>query len=77
MLPSLRKQILGSLKPSPSPSCRAFNTFPANSKKTDQLPPRPTLPDHELKWEYLKGSGPGGQKIVWTGPLVAFAGETS
>jgi protein subunit release factor B len=28
------------------------------------LPPRPSLPDSELHHVYLKGSGPGGQKIV-------------
>jgi protein subunit release factor B len=27
------------------------------------MPPRPTLPDSELHHVYLKGSGPGGQKI--------------
>src|ERR1700754_1528401 len=27
------------------------------------LPPRPTLPDSEIKETYVKGTGPGGQKI--------------
>ena len=27
------------------------------------MPPRPTIPDSELHHVYLKGSGPGGQKI--------------
>lgn len=40
-----------------------FGTSASTLKKAAALPPRPTLPDHELKHTYLKGSGPGGQKI--------------
>ncbi|KAJ4506830.1 hypothetical protein HRR83_002949 [Exophiala dermatitidis] len=32
-------------------------------RKAKQLPPRPTLPDSEIHHVYLKGTGPGGQKI--------------
>ncbi|KAG9786115.1 hypothetical protein KCU88_g2335, partial [Aureobasidium melanogenum] len=32
-------------------------------RKSKQLPPRPTLPDSEIHHVYLKGTGPGGQKI--------------
>ena len=39
----------------------AFGTTSHVSKKA--MPPRPTLPDSELHHVYLKGSGPGGQKI--------------
>ncbi|KIW57244.1 hypothetical protein PV05_05820 [Exophiala xenobiotica] len=40
-----------------------FSTTAATGKKTEQLPPRPWLPDSELKHTFVKGSGPGGQKI--------------
>ena len=29
-----------------------------------QLPPRPTVDEAEIEESFLKGSGPGGQKIV-------------
>lgn len=29
-----------------------------------QMPPRPTIDESEITGTYLKGSGPGGQKIV-------------
>ncbi|KIX98111.1 uncharacterized protein Z520_06191 [Fonsecaea multimorphosa CBS 102226] len=43
----------------------AFSTFTGGrSQKSDKyLPPRPTLPDAEIKHTYVKGTGPGGQKI--------------
>lgn len=41
----------------------AFHTFCSSLSKGTNLPPRPKLPDHEIKETYLKGSGPGGQKI--------------
>jgi protein subunit release factor B len=51
--------------------CRDFNISPCNHKKGNpQLPPRPTLPDADLKHVYLKGSGPGGQKINKTSSAV-------
>ena len=40
---------------------RAFSSAATKYKKA--LPPRPTLPESELHHVYLKGSGPGGQKI--------------
>jgi peptide chain release factor len=43
---------------------RTFSTFcPARHKASNHLPPRPTLPDDEIKETYVKGTGPGGQKI--------------
>ncbi|KIX10383.1 uncharacterized protein Z518_01465 [Rhinocladiella mackenziei CBS 650.93] len=36
----------------------------------NHLPPRPTLPDSELQHNYVKGSGPGGQKINKTNSAV-------
>ncbi|KAJ9500255.1 hypothetical protein H2202_004050 [Exophiala xenobiotica] len=42
---------------------RPFSTTRAPRKKHEQLPPRPSLPDSELKHTFVKGSGPGGQKI--------------
>jgi len=43
---------------------RPFSTIVgARRKKHEQLPPRPSLPDSELKHTFVKGSGPGGQKI--------------
>ncbi|KIW17273.1 hypothetical protein PV08_04464 [Exophiala spinifera] len=41
-----------------------FSTSPSPRKKhAPPLPPRPSLPDHELKHTFVKGTGPGGQKI--------------
>lgn len=46
-----------------SPVVRPFSTTCAHRVK--QMPPRPKPPpDSEIKESYLKGSGPGGQKIV-------------
>lgn len=39
-----------------------FSTCPALAVK--QLPPRPKLDDKDITGSYLKGTGPGGQKIV-------------
>jgi hypothetical protein len=39
-----------------------FSTWPALAVK--QLPPRPKLDDKDITGSYLKGTGPGGQKIV-------------
>lgn len=41
---------------------RPFSTHPARAIK--HLPPRPKLDDADITGTYLKGSGPGGQKIV-------------
>jgi peptide chain release factor len=46
----------------PMKAFRFFSTSIAALKYA--LPPRPSLPDSELHHVYLKGSGPGGQKIV-------------
>ena len=46
----------------PVRATRFFSTSIAGCKNA--LPPRPRLPDSELHHVYLKGSGPGGQKIV-------------
>ena len=37
------------------------------------MPPRPKLPEDELEEVYLKGSGPGGQKIVCRRPPLPSA----
>ncbi|KAK1243704.1 hypothetical protein MKX08_001842 [Trichoderma sp. CBMAI-0020] len=45
------------------PSLQSFSTLGATLLKT--LPPRPKPPpDSEIEESYLKGSGPGGQKIL-------------
>jgi hypothetical protein len=41
---------------------RPFSTSKILAVK--QLPPRPKLDDKDITGSYLKGSGPGGQKIV-------------
>jgi peptide chain release factor len=38
--------------------------------EANSLPPRPSLPDSDLHHVYLKGSGPGGQKINKTNSAV-------
>ena len=40
---------------------RAFNSMPRLLK---QLPPRPRLDEADITEAFLKGTGPGGQKIV-------------
>ncbi|KAH8695091.1 peptide chain release factor class I/class II, partial [Talaromyces proteolyticus] len=45
-----------------------FSTRPACAVK--QLPPRPKLDDEDITGSYLKGSGPGGQKINKTNSAV-------
>ncbi|KAH0846559.1 hypothetical protein AYO21_11419 [Fonsecaea monophora] len=42
----------------------SFSTFSSRAhKSSNHLPPRPTLPDADIKHTYVKGTGPGGQKI--------------
>jgi len=41
----------------------SFSTTPHAHKKPVQLPPRPSVSDDEIKHTFVKGSGPGGQKI--------------
>ncbi|EED19313.1 peptidyl-tRNA hydrolase domain protein [Talaromyces stipitatus ATCC 10500] len=45
-----------------------FSTYPARAVK--QLPPRPKLDDKDITGSYLKGTGPGGQKINKTNSAV-------
>ncbi|KIV85243.1 hypothetical protein PV11_00965 [Exophiala sideris] len=40
-----------------------FSTTSKLLKKPVQLPPRPSVSDDEIKHTFVKGSGPGGQKI--------------
>ncbi|KAL9106791.1 MAG: hypothetical protein Q9227_008213 [Pyrenula ochraceoflavens] len=51
---------------------RHFTTTPTHRSKPKQRqnPPRPKLPDEEIHLSYLKGSGPGGQKINKTASAV-------
>ncbi|OAP57061.1 hypothetical protein AYL99_09174 [Fonsecaea erecta] len=47
----------------PTPTS-AFSTFAGRPHKSgNSIPPRPTLSDAEIKHTYVKGTGPGGQKI--------------
>lgn len=48
----------------PRKASALIRSFAATSNVLkNAMPPRPTLPDSELHHVYLKGSGPGGQKI--------------
>jgi hypothetical protein len=42
----------------------AFSTSQPWQRKGVQAPLMPPLPEEELEESYIKGSGPGGQKIV-------------
>ena len=55
-----------SLRPSSSPTPRRpFTCAHGPLRKHHQLPPRPKPPpESEIDEKFLKGSGPGGQKIV-------------
>src|ERR1700761_706996 len=66
--PSWRSRLL----PSAHPTKRHLTVAPRHSFYTasnclhnagNHLPPRPTLSDSEIKETYVKGTGPGGQKI--------------
>ncbi|KEF61723.1 uncharacterized protein A1O9_03293 [Exophiala aquamarina CBS 119918] len=46
-----------------SRSCFSTSTHHRKKRNPSALPPRPTLPDSDITHVYLKGSGPGGQKI--------------
>ena len=48
---------------------RSFTTTPISLKKSP-LPPRPKVPVEDTTKNYLKGSGPGGQKINKTSSAV-------
>lgn len=48
-----------------SASAAHFSTTSPDSKGATRYPPRPKPPpEHEFTEVYLKGTGPGGQKIV-------------
>ena len=49
-------------------SRRAFATFARLLEK--QLPPRKVIPENEITESFLKGTGPGGQKINKTSSAV-------
>ncbi|KAK3392004.1 RF-1 domain-containing protein [Sordaria brevicollis] len=49
---------------------RSLSTTTPSWLKAWQMPPRPKLPEEELEEVYLKGSGPGGQKINKTNSAV-------
>ncbi|KAI1876443.1 hypothetical protein JX265_003969 [Neoarthrinium moseri] len=56
--------------PSSSTSC-SFSSTPARRKKAAPMPPRPKPPpEGEIEESFLKGSGPGGQKINKTNSAV-------
>lgn len=56
--------------PAPA-SAAAFTSTARPQKKVTQLPPRPRPPpEEEITEAYLKGSGPGGQKINKTNSAV-------
>lgn len=61
------RQVAGII--SPKPQARPLGTTPWLHLK--QMPPRPhPPPDSEIEESYLKGSGPGGQKINKTNSAV-------
>lgn len=53
-------------------SVHKYRTFTSSNSllKKEQLPPRPSVPEEETFKRYLKGSGPGGQKINKTSSAV-------
>ncbi|KAK1972776.1 RF-1 domain-containing protein [Colletotrichum sublineola] len=53
------------------PLVAPFSASPAAALKKHEMPPRPKPPpDSEIEESYLKGSGPGGQKINKTSSAV-------
>ncbi|KAF2119163.1 RF-1 domain-containing protein [Lophiotrema nucula] len=68
-LPSLRPASASSVIRNGLPVClRAFTTTGIGLAK--QLPPRRVILDSEIEESFLKGSGPGGQKINKTSSAV-------
>ncbi|KAI9842086.1 MAG: hypothetical protein M1838_003270 [Thelocarpon superellum] len=57
--------VLSQHRPAFLPSLR-----PQQQRRTIQLPPRRAIADHEITETFLKGSGPGGQKINKTSSAV-------
>ena len=46
-------------------ACLRIRTYQTSSKLLNQqMLPRPTIDEDDLEESFLKGSGPGGQKIV-------------
>lgn len=70
----LSKPAFTLIKPSISLVTRHFTS--QNVVKAAQMPPRLVLNEEDLEEAYLKGSGPGGQKIVcrhfYGSPLLRF-----
>jgi peptide chain release factor len=71
----IRLSFTGLRRQSHHPQCllhpstlRSFTT--STPYEANFLPPRPTLPDSDLHHVFLKGSGPGGQKINKTNSAV-------
>jgi len=56
------------LQPNPWRTLRAFTALRCLEEKP--LPPRPKILDAEIEESFLKGSGPGGQKINKTSSAV-------
>lgn len=52
------------------PLCYFTTTLSLHKKDPNPLPPKPKLPEEETFKRYLKGSGPGGQKINKTSSAV-------
>jgi peptide chain release factor len=72
--PFLRINFTGLLRQSRPSRCLTPSTHHFFSTSINQaansLPPRPTVPDDDLHHVFLKGSGPGGQKINKTNSAV-------
>ena len=61
LLPSIRKSSAVALTSLSPQSMRSLSGAVTYAK---QLPPRPTIKESDIEESFLKGSGPGGQKIV-------------
>lgn len=67
-LPSIRLAAAAAALPRPHPPVRAFTS--SHNALSKSLPPRPVLLDADIIENFLKGSGPGGQKINKTSSAV-------
>ncbi|KAF2859230.1 hypothetical protein K470DRAFT_204498, partial [Piedraia hortae CBS 480.64] len=56
---------------------RCLSTTAARSKQPAPLPRLPDIPESEITESFLKGSGPGGQKINKTSSAVQLIHEPS
>lgn len=71
LLPLLEPTTRTTSTPSLRLRLRAFTTTPPPAYALpSQLPPRLVIPDSDLEENFLKGSGPGGQKINKTSSAV-------